>query len=121
MVSPVSPEVRQAVFKVVDYLEDHFGIDIKPISFPKMKSAVGYFLSAMNRDHVGPPDYRVIENEKQDCFVSKGLLFCRNLRILHEIFIFLKILVRVCKNYGWAGKAYLTDTCQCCIVKNERK
>ena len=31
MVSPLSPEVRQGVLRVINYLEDMYGVTVKPV------------------------------------------------------------------------------------------
>ncbi len=33
-VSPVWPEVRQSVLRVVDFMEDNFGVDVKHVDAP---------------------------------------------------------------------------------------
>lgn len=43
LVSPVEPEVKQALIRVVNYVEDTFGIQVQPVRFPLMRDALAMF------------------------------------------------------------------------------
>lgn len=48
-VSPVEPEVRLANQRVVDYLEDNFGITVMPLHIPELKDILSLFTNEMAR------------------------------------------------------------------------
>ena len=49
-----SPEVRQALMRVVYYLEDVFGVIVKPVRFPQMDNAFAMFNHAASVDSYDP-------------------------------------------------------------------
>ena len=49
-VSRQSPEVRQALKRTVYYLEDVYGIVVKPVRFPEMDKAFGLFNETLEID-----------------------------------------------------------------------
>jgi len=53
-VSRQSPEVRQALMRVVYYLEDVFGVIVKPVRFPQMDNAFAMFNHAASVDSYDP-------------------------------------------------------------------
>ena len=48
-VSPVEPEVRHAIQRVVDYLEDNFGVTVKPLHIPELKNILSLYTKEMSR------------------------------------------------------------------------
>jgi hypothetical protein len=54
LVSPVSPEISQCLFRVIDFLEDTYGVQVHPVKFTKMQRAVPLFLAALASDAYGP-------------------------------------------------------------------
>ena len=53
-VCPLNPEVRQSLFRVVDFLEDNYCLRVRPASFSKMRGAMSMFMDAMEKDGFGP-------------------------------------------------------------------
>ena len=49
MVSPVEPEVRQANQRVVDYLEDNFGVRVIPLHIPELRNIFSLFTAELAR------------------------------------------------------------------------
>ena len=42
MVSPLSPEVRQGILRVINYLEDTYGVIVKPVIFYQVASIFSF-------------------------------------------------------------------------------
>ncbi|XP_065342069.1 fatty-acid amide hydrolase 2-B isoform X2 [Cloeon dipterum] len=53
--SPVDPDIRQAMRKVIEYLSQAHGLKPKKVDFPKLRRAVSIWLAKMNL--VGVPDF----------------------------------------------------------------
>ena len=47
-VSRQSPEVRQAMMRAIYFLEDVYGINVKPVRFPEMDKAFALFNESMD-------------------------------------------------------------------------
>ena len=62
LVSPTNPEVRQALHRVISFLEDNFGVHIQRVGFKRMKQAWPMFLSAMERGSYTPSYCHLLAN-----------------------------------------------------------
>lgn len=55
LVSPVAPEVRQALFRVIDFLEDNFGVQVQRLKLPRFRQSISIFTRALNQDSCESP------------------------------------------------------------------
>ena len=53
-VSQINPEVRQALMRVTYYLEDVFGIEVKPVRMPALDKAFDMFIAASDLEKYDP-------------------------------------------------------------------
>eukprot|EP00094_Tigriopus_californicus_P010523 TCALIF_10151-PA protein Name:"Similar to FAAH2 Fatty-acid amide hydrolase 2 (Homo sapiens)" AED:0.16 eAED:0.16 QI:0/0.42/0.25/0.75/0.57/0.75/8/46/523 len=55
LVSPVAPEVRQALFRVIDFLEDNFGVQVQRLKLPRFRQSISIFTHALVQDSCESP------------------------------------------------------------------
>lgn len=52
-VSPPSPEVKQALHRVVNFIEDYLAVDVRPVRFPAMEGAFQLFEASVEQEVFG--------------------------------------------------------------------
>ena len=74
VVSCLDPEVRLAIQRVVDYLEDTYGVTVQPIHIPELRQVFGLFTEELQRLDPGASICADMEDRQASAWVSLEML-----------------------------------------------